>query len=623
MALLFLSNSFSQEKLLIPRNIKPAYEKGTRSYNGKPGAEYWQNSADYKIDVGVDPSTYQINGSEEIRYYNNSPDSLKRIVLRLYQNVFKKGSVRDYSIVPEAVNNGVSITKISIQGRSINLDNQSIFKVTNTLAIIYLPKPIPPKSSTELSVEWNFNIPDKVTWRMGVYDTTSVFIGYWYPQIAVYDDIDGWDSYNYSGQVEFYNDFSNFEVSISIPNNFGVWATGELQNPESVLQINYLKKYLKALESDSVVRIITSDDLNSSVIYKADREINTWIYKADNVTDFAFSFSDHYLWDGLKTIVDSSTNQTIFIQAVYPPDSPDFYDIAGVSKDLINYFSFEMPGIIFPTPYQIVFNNGSLRGGGMEYPMMVNNGSTDIWENSVALTAHELAHQYFPFFVGTNEQKYAFMDEAWAVMLPFDFMEEFTGINTRLINTVSNYQYLAGTEDDIPPMTMALNLNYISYRNSAYNRSSISYEILRDMLGDETFLRALKEYINRWHGKHPTPFDFFFTFDGVTGKNLWWFWKPWFFEHGYPDLALEKVEIENRNINISINKIGNVPTPIQLTLIYEDETQEEIYYPANVWNQGKDYFLVEVESSGILKEIQLGSSTIPDSNRENNSYLVH
>jgi len=614
--------TIAQEKLFIPRNIKAAYEKGTRSYNGKPGPEYWQNSSDYKIEVEVDPIAYQIIGSEEITYYNNSPDTLKRIVLRLYQNVFKKGSARDYSMVAEGVNNGVTTEKIIINADTIDLDNSSYFSINNTVAIIYLKNPISPNSESKLLIDWKFDISDKVTWRMGMYDSTTGFVGYWFPQVAVYDDIDGWDYNNYGGQVEFYNDFSNFDVRITIPNNFGVWATGELQNPEEVFEQHILNKYYSAKESSGVVRIIDSDDSNSSAIYKSDNEKNIWIFEASDVTDFAFVFSDHYLWDGLMTTAGGSNNDGVFVQTIYPGDSPDFPDIAEVSKEIIQYFSNEMPGISFPFPSMILFNNGRT-GGGMEFPMMVNDGSTSAWENSVALAAHEMAHQYFPFYVSTNERKYAFMDEAWAVMLPFNYMEEFAGINLRLLNTVASYEYIAGTEDDIPPMVITLSLDYPSYRNAAYNRPSIAYEFIYDMLGEEIFLQALQEFIISWEGKHPTPYDFFFTFNEVSGQDLSWFWKPWFFDFGYPDLAIENVEVENSKANISIRKVGTVPTPIKIIVYYENESEEEIYFSANVWKEGNDFFEIEIQLSDILKEIRLGDSTVPDSNRENNYYLVH
>jgi hypothetical protein len=321
-------------------------------------------------------------------------------------------------------------------------------------------------------------------------------------------------------------------------------------------------------------------------------------------------------------VVDSVNNNNIFIQSIYPVDLPDFKEVAKICGELVNYFSWEMPGIIFPVPSFVAFNNGK-SGGGMEFPMMINDGSPNDLESTVSLTAHEMAHQYFPFFVGTNEKKYAFMDEAWAVLLPFKYMEEFAGINTRLISTVANYEYLAGTEDDIPPMIMAFSQNYISYRNSAYNRPSIAYEELRDMLGDELFLKALQEYIYRWNGKHPTPYDFFFTFNDVSGQDLTWYWEPWFFENGYPDLAIEKIEVANNKIRISIRRIGNIPTPIKLKMVYENETIEEFHYSAGVWNNNNSFYVIEVEPTDSLKEVQLGDSTIPDSNRENNIYLVH
>ncbi len=624
--ILLLSNLFSQQKLFIPRNIEAAYEKGTRSLDGKTGAEYWQNSTDYKIQVEVDPTTYQIVGNEEITYYNNSPDSLKRIVLRLYPNVFKKGSARDYEINPKSVTDGVTIEKITIEDLSINLENQSIFRVMSTVGIIFLQKPVPPKTSVKLEIAWKFNLAANPIWRMGVYDSTTVFVGYWYPQIAVYDDIDGWDLYNHGGQEEFYNDFSNFEVSITVPNKFGVWATGDLQNPEKVLAEQILNKYLEAKESDTVVRIITENDLKSSQLFNIDESKNTWEFKSNGVTDFAFALSDHYLWDGLQTIVDSTNNKTVFIQAVYPAESPDYFHIAEISKKIINYYSNLMTGVIFPFSSFTAFNNGQ-SGGGMEFPMIINDGSPSKLDETIALTAHELTHQYFPFYVGTNEKKYAFMDEGFAVMLPYKYIEEEVGFNSRLLNTVTAYEAIAGSDADIPPMVPSLFLSYVSYRNSAYNRPSLAYNILKDMIGDQLFFQAMQEFIQRWKGKHPTPYDFYFTFNDFTGQDLSWFWKPWFFESGYPDLAIDRVEVNNKKVEISIGKVGNVPTPIKLKIVYENETEtetaEEYYYSANVWKDDNLFFIIEVELKNILKEIRLGDSTIPDSNRENNIFIVH
>ncbi len=623
LVILTSSPSLCQEDLFIPRNIQEAYNKGTRSPDGKPGPNYWQNSADYKIEVEFDPSNYLLNGHGEITYHNDSPDSLNRIVLRLYPNIFKKGSVRDYSMIPDAVTDGVVIKSLSVNGREINLENRSIFRVTSCIAILSLPEAVHVNSKLNLSIDWSFTFPTKATLRMGVYDSTTVFVGYWYPQVSVYDDIEGWDYYNYSGQAEFYNDFSNFEVKITVPNNFGVWATGELQNPAEVLVAEIAARYSAAKNSVEVVKIITPYDLHNSVIYKNEKEKNTWFYKASNVSDFAFALSDRYLWDALSFVVDDRNNDSVFIQAVYPEDSPDYYDVAEACRDIINYFSDEMPGINFPFPSIVAFNNGRASGGGMEFPMIINNGSTDIWENTVSLTAHELAHQYFPFYVGTNEKKYAFMDEGWAVMLPFDYMEKLAGINSRLISNVGNYEYIAGTEDDYPAMILSVSMPYNSYRSSAYDRSSISYEILNEFLGDELFLKALQEFIGRWKGKHPTPYDFFFTFNDVTDQNLDWFWKPWFFERGYPDLAIDRVRLNDVEAEIKIQKIGNIPTPIKLKVTYEDDSVEEYYFPADIWKNSNKEFSTSITTTGNLKQVELGDRKIPDSNRENNLFIVH
>ena len=622
--ILLAVNSFPQQELFIPRNIQQAYDKRTRSYDGNPGAEYWQNSSEYKIDVEVDPYSYTVNGKEEITYYDNSPDTLKRIILRLYPNIFRKGSARDYAINPEGVTDGVTIQNLVVGSEEIDLENRSRYRVVNTQATIYLTKYIPPNSAVKLEIEWSFYISPKSRLRVGIYDPTTMFIGLWYPQIAVYDDIDGWDNYNYSGQVEFYNDFSSYDVRITLPNNFGVWATGELVNPEEVLSEKTYKNYLEAEGSDTVIRIITKSNVENSVkVFNDEEDQNTWHFKADNVSDFAFALSDHYLWDGLSVIRDSSQNKRVFVHAVYPIDSPDFYEVAEVSKELVKYFTYEMPGITFPFPSFVAFNNGGSNGGGMEFPMIINDGSTDLYENTVALTAHEMTHQYFPFFVGTNEKKYAFMDEGFAVMLPFKHMENVASFNARLVRNIVSYQLLAGTEDDIPPMITSFSQTYTAYRNSAYDKSSIAYEILRDMLGNELFLKSIQKFIIRWNGKHPTPYDLFFTFNEVSGKNLNWFWKPWFFDQGFPDLAFDKVSVKEDKAEIIIKNNGTVPVRVKLELIYEDETSETYYFKTDVWKESNKTFSTEIELTGILKKIKLGDMYIPDSESENNIFLVH
>ena len=274
LSIIFISQSFAQNQLYIPRNIRPAYLNGTRSYDGKPGPGYWQNSSDYKIDVEVDPSTYFIKGNEIITYHNNSPDTIKIIVLRLYPDIYKKGSARDFSVSPEAINNGMLIEKLVIGKNEIDLEDKNVYNNLNTISIIKLSDFIAPESLVNIKASWDFYMTPKTRLRMGVYDSTKILVGYWYPQIAVYDDVDGWDFNIYSGQVEFYNDFSTYDVSVTLPNNFGVWGTGQLQNPEEVYSEKVYQKYLQANHSDTVIHIITPDDFSST--FKNDIDKNKW-----------------------------------------------------------------------------------------------------------------------------------------------------------------------------------------------------------------------------------------------------------------------------------------------------------------------------------------------------------
>jgi len=607
-----------QQELYMPRNIQSAYEDGTRSFDGKPGDNYWQNSSDYKIKVEVDPQENLLTGSEAITYYNNSPDTLTRIVIRLYQDILKKGGARDWPLPSESVHEGVQISKVIIAGKEVDMEDRKNFNRSGTNLLITLNEALPPNSQLYLSIDWNVYISDKVKIRMGAYDSTSFFIAFWYPQVAVYDDIDGWDRYNYSGQQEFYNDFSNFDVEIKVPNTFAVWGAGELQNPDELLNEKYLERYNLAHQSEDVVRIVKEEDLIEGNIFNNLNEFNTWKYKADYVTDFPFALSDHYLWDGVSVIADSTTDRRVFVDAAYKIESEDFYDVANISKKSIQYFSFEMPGVPFPYPCLTAFNGS----GGMEFPMMINDGSASTLAGTVGVTSHEIAHTYFPFYMGINERKYAFMDEGWAVMLPFKFQERMADENYPRRRNVGSYQRFAGNETEMPPMIPSVLLKGHSYRTAAYSRPGIAYDFLREVLGDDLFTEALQEFIKRWNGKHPLPYDMYNTFSEVAGQNLNWFWYPWFFERGHPDLAINRVEQQEEKLKVFISKEGSIPIPINLKIVFEDGTETELVHTAAVWKNGNKEFIIEYPADNPVKEVILGSPDIPDTDSENNLVVI-
>lgn len=611
-----LPNIIIAQNYFLPINVKSAYDKGTRSYDGKPGENYWQNSSDYKIKIKFDPYDKFIDGVETIKYYNNSPDTLDELVIRLYQNFYKSNSARNFQISSESITDGVELKRLLINTKSIDLDDNSSLSFTNTNFIIELTEKIKPNATAEINIDWKFTIPSGLPIRMGIYDSTTFFIAYCYPQIAVYDDIDGWDKIDFNGEQEMYNDFNNYDVEIDVPDKFTMWSTGVLQNAKDILSESAFNKFETAHTSDTVINIITNDDYITGNNFLSGRENNVWHFKADDVTDFAFGCSDHFLWDAVSLIPDKKSERKVFISAAYNPDSKDFYDVAEIAKNALEYFSSDLPGLPYPYPSFTVFNGGR---GGMEFPMIINDESNTTLEGTVGLTSHEAAHTYFPFYMGINEKKYAWMDEGIAVMLPIKFQSQVEG-NDPLGRNVTSYAAFAGKEMEMAPMIPSILLRGPSYRVASYQRPGIAYHYLQDFLGRDTFREAIQEFMRRWNGKHPIPYDFFDSFDNFLGKDLSWYWKPWFFENGYPDLGIKEVKKEKNKVKVLIEKIGNIPIPIDLYFVDRDQSEIRIYHEASVWEKGAKQIWLEWDLKDKPLEIRLGSKQIPDIDQSNNFF---
>jgi aminopeptidase N len=259
-----------------------------------------------------------------------------------------------------------------------------------------------------------------------------------------------------------------------------------------------------------------------------------------------------------------------------------------------------------------------MNGGGMEYPMMANDAATQSSMFTYSLTCHEIAHTYFPFYTGINERKYAWIDEGMASFLPGDLMKEMGFTQQPLRFDVAQYLNAAGKESDLPLMTPSYQLRSGTYYMLSYAKSVIAFELLRDDMGDETFKKALKEFIHRWKGKHPTPFDLFFTFDDVAGEDHAWFWKPWFFDFGYPDLAIEQSSIKGKAGSVVIRKIGHLPIPIHLKVTLEGNKQKILHLPVSVWRAGNDTYEMKLKFDEDIRSVRLGDVEIPDVNAGNN-----
>lgn len=616
--LLIYITGYSQENLILSKGNTRAYDKQTRQKDGNPGINYWQNRSDYFISTTVDVDNKIISGEERIVYYNNSPDSLKTIVVRLYQDLFKKGANRNSMVPvdPRDVHDGVNIKSLLVNNSKIE-DRQ--LKRQGTLMFVRLPKALAPGKQTELQISWDFKFPVHTLTRMGTIDSTSLFVAQWYPQIAVYDDVYGWDTRSYNGMAEFYNDFANFEVEITVPANFMVWATGEPQNIKDILQPEYYNRYAKASLSDEIVHVITAGDLVKGNITNSTgtSKTNTWKFKASNVSDFAFGISDHYLWDVTSVEVDKSTKRRTVVGVAYNEKSVHYDKVCEVSRETVKSLSEEMPGIPYPFPYLTVYNGDF----GMEYPMITNVGTEEDYAMTVYANSHEIAHAYFPFLVGTNETKNGWLDEGLVVYMPEKVQTRITpDLYIPKQNTAAFSAY-AGMEDEPALITPTHYLDPKVYFYLNYAKTEQALRMLEIELGEDVFKKCLLAFIDRWKYKHPTPLDYFNTFNEVSQQNLNWFWQAWYYQMGgIPDLAITGVEKTGNRLSLTVENRGDLPLPVVLSFYNNDTLVKTITEPAAGWlNTKKRIISYDLTIPATL--IRLSNDIIPDANRKDNEVL--
>jgi len=613
------SRSSGASDIYVPREVQAAYDNGTRSEDGHPGPEYWQNGADYRIHVRFDPLTGDLAGRETIAYRNNSPEDLRNLVLKVHPNMYRKGSARDMDASPEDVGDGVTLDAVTMNGEALD-PSPGAGEVSHFLNgnLLVIPGPIPAGETAAVELEWHYTVNRGSHSRTGGVETTTWFNAYTYPRIAVYDDIDGWDLTAYRGTAEFYNDFGDYDVTIEVPEGYVVWATGLLQNPDEVLAPEVSERYQAALASDEIVHLVDSATLASGAVtaMAGPSGMNAWHFRADYVPDFAFAVSDHYLWDASSLVVDPATGRRTLIDAAYHPDSPDFYEVAEVARNSIDYMSRVFPGVPFPYPQETVFNGADE----MEYPMMVNDRSVPERMYMVSLTSHEIFHTYFPFYMGINEIKYAWMDEGWATFGDFFITNHLHTEEPLRLFGVEQWETDIGGWNDLPIMAGSGQARHPAYFHASYPKPAFFYLMLRDMWGEERFRDVIREYIERWNGKHPTPWDFFNTLEDVSGEDLGWLIRPWFEEYGAPDLAIGAVDREEDTYRIEIVRVGRNPVPIEITVEFEDGTSEVLNESVSAWKDGVGTHTVSVPARGEIRSIVLGNWNTPDANPADNRY---
>jgi hypothetical protein len=603
------------EPLYMPRTVKAAIRKGTRSLDGRPGPNYWENHGRYSIALTVMPPDRTVKGAEKISYSNNSPDTLRSLVIKLFINIHKPGAPRAGGAGPDYLNPGVQIDAFSVNGQSVPWKDDAN---TYTWKRVALPAPLMPHDSVQLTFDWHYAASLQSN-REGMIDSTTYYLAYFYPRVAVYDDYNGWDTMDFTDQQEFYSDFNDYDVTLTVPANFVVWGTGTLLNAPEVLQPDALRRFDSSLTSDEVIHVATKEELAAKRV-TAQKPTNTWHFKAVDIPDMAFAVSDHYDWDAASVVVDDATHRRASVQAAFNDTAADYHHMVHFAQHSLDWLSHNWPGV--PYPYE---KTTIVQGfADMEYPMMVNDGSTADTVFSRFVVEHEIAHTYFPFYMGVDETRYGFMDEGWATTFEYLIGQSDLG-NERAATFFKQFRVTRWINDpspleDLPIVTPADVLKGVAYGNNAYGKAALGYLAVKDLLGDAAFKKALHGYIARWHGKHPTPWDFFNSFNDVSGKNLNWFWNDWYFSNGYIDLAIHEVTKAGNGYALVIDNVGGMDAPVDVHVQYSDGSTDTIHETPAIWQANQKQATVSITTRKTVRALDLDGGIWMDADTTNNHW---
>ena len=561
------------------------------------------------------PPDRVVKGTEQIMYVNNSPDTLRILVFKFIQNIHRPGVTRAGTASADYLTDGVQVDRFTVNGKDTRWnDNQG----APTLQYTRLAKPLPPHDSVQLGFDWHFQASLQ-SGREGMIDSTTYFLAYFYPRVAVYDDYRGWDQTEHNDALEFYNDFNDYKLHVKVPKNYLVWATGDLQNAAEVLQPAYLQKLNESLKADATVHIVTAEDLASKNI-TTQNSVNTWTYFYNNVTDVALGLSDHYVWDASSVIVDERSGRRASVNAAFNDTAKDFHHMVEYEQSALSFLSGKWPAVPYPFPKMTVFQGYA----GMEYPMMANDETYEDPNFSRFVAEHEIAHTWFPFYMGINETRYGFMDEGWATT--FELLYNRTVMPKAEADQfykrfrVNGWIHDNDPSEDLPIITPGEQLSGAGLGNNEYGKPSLGYLAVKDLLGDDLFKKCLHGFMERWHGRHPIPWDLFYSFNDISGKNLDWFWSAWFISNNYIDLAIENVAAGKKEQQVMLKNIGGFPVPVDLQLEYTDGTKETIHKTPAIWEKNPKEAVITIESKKALQSVSLVTDIYVDADASNNNW---
>lgn len=637
-ALLLFNNSLTAQVSIFDKQqaFNPEfynnYGNEVRTAAGTPGPKYWQNSANYKINVTLNDSDHSIAGNVIITYKNNSPENLPFLWLQADQNIYNLQSrgVAQTTILGgrwanQNFNGGYNISSVCIlkRGKEVKAD----YYISDTRLQVQLPQAVKANGdSVKIKINYFFTIPEYGTDRLGRIQTKNGWIyevAQWYPRMSVFDNAQGWNTLPYLGQGEFYLEYGNFEYNITAPANQIIVGSGELQNPKEVLtpvQVNRLKQ---ARQSDKTIMIRDTSEVGDSSSVHHTRT-KTWRFKCLNSRDVAWAASTAFVWDAAK--INLPNNKTALAMSVYPVESATdtaWKRSTEYVKGAIEHYSKQW----YPYTYPVAVNVAGIVGG-MEYPGIVFCSLKAEKKSLWGVTSHEFGHNWFPMIVGSNERKYAWMDEGFNTFINTIANTEFN--NGEYGNdTISRYirakQYFSDSTEsifNIPDVNSPKNWGI-----NSYTKPGLGLLILREeILGPERFDNAFRYYINNWAFKHPTPWDFFHAIENYSGETLDWFWRGWFINNWKFDAGIRGVGYLNndptKGAYITVELLQMMPMPVTVKITTASGQTEELKLPVEVWHHGSTWTFRVNTSEKIASVVIDPKKRLPDINESNNTWIA-
>jgi len=628
-------STYNPRETFAPFSIDPQPNR-YRSASGLPGPDYWQNSADYTINARLDPATHSISGTVRIAYTNNSPDTLDVLWLHLEQNLYTPGSRGNLaiggrpgslSVVPKGFTQGMILddARVTVGGRTMQVKPL----VSDTRAQLRLPAPLPPASQAEVVIAYHYTVP-KEPWggRTGWMDSPNgpiYSIAQWYPRMAVYDDLRGWDTLPYL-QQEFYLEYGDFDYSVTLPANYIVAGSGELANANEVLPAVQQQRLAAARASDKTVMI-----RSVSEPFGSPSETRTWRFVMHDSRDVAFGASPAFNWDAAR--INLPNGRTALAMSVYPPEAKNWDRSTEYLKDSVERFSARW----FPFPWPVAVNVAG-PAAGMEYPALAFD-PIDAKPNVLFyVTAHEIGHSWFPMTVGFNERRNAWMDEGINTFIDVYESDEF---NNGEFGPKRDSEYAPGggnpvdeilpllADPEAPPILSRADTVIEKYRHPVtYFKTALGMVLLREqILGPERFDPAFRRFVSAWAFKHPTPADFFRAMESEAGEDLSWFWRGWFANNWQLDLAVTGIapfpkDAAFKGSTVTVTSLDKMVMPATLRVTFANGRKRDVRLPAETWIRQASTQVPVVSDSPVVHAELDPDHKIPDRNRSNDVFTA-